>query len=87
MQQPQEPTSPTHNEDLIKYIHESWNKVSKEFEHFSQNGSETTKQGVVPVQYFDDQDTNPQLKDFEPFDLDGWWGKRLVQNIQRNEAS
>ncbi|XP_073998041.1 uncharacterized protein isoform X4 [Rhodnius prolixus] len=33
------------------------------------------------VAYHTETDPNPMLKDFVPFDLEAYWGKRLVQNI------
>ncbi|XP_021926717.1 MAPK regulated corepressor interacting protein 2-like isoform X2 [Zootermopsis nevadensis] len=67
-QRMQQETSPTQHDDLIRYICESWNTVSRELENFSQNGADTNK-------------------DFEPFDLEAWWGKRVVQNITRTQSS
>lgn len=74
------------HDDLIKFICDSWNKVSREFEHFNQNGSENSKGGPSVI-YYAEQDPNPLLKDFEPFDLEAWWGKRVVENIHNASHS
>ncbi|XP_023722353.1 MAPK regulated corepressor interacting protein 2-like [Cryptotermes secundus] len=85
-QRVQQEASPTQHDDLIRYICDSWNTVSRELENFSQNGADTSK-GGPSVLYYVEQEPNPQLKDFEPFDLEGWWGKRVVQNITRTQSS
>lgn len=77
---------PTQHDDLIKYICDSWNKVSRELENFSQNGADNSKGGPC-VLYYVEQDPNPQLKDFEPFDLEAWWGKRVVQKYKHSQSS
>ncbi|CAG9862273.1 unnamed protein product [Phyllotreta striolata] len=50
------------HDDLIKYISDSWSKIEMER---SANGAS----------YYE-EDTSTQLKDFRPFDLDGFWGRR-----------
>ncbi|GFG32681.1 hypothetical protein Cfor_04685 [Coptotermes formosanus] len=85
-QRAQQETSPTQHDDLIRYICESWNTVSRELENYSQNGADSSK-GGPSVLYYVEQEPNPQLKDFEPFDLEAWWGKRVVQNITRTQSS
>ncbi|EEB12580.1 conserved hypothetical protein [Pediculus humanus corporis] len=69
------PALPQHD-DIIKFIFESWNKVNREFSE--QNPT---------VTYYEEREPNPILKDFEPFDLEAWWGKRVVQNIQAASSS
>lgn len=82
----QQETSPTQHDDLIKYIYDSWNTVTRELENFSQNGADSSK-GGPSVLYYVEHEPNPQLKDFEPFDLEAWWGKRVVQNITTRTQS
>ncbi|CAK1550624.1 unnamed protein product [Leptosia nina] len=61
------------HDDLINYIYDSWNKVTRELER----GSEDAK-------YY--QELPPrQLANFRPFDLEEWWGRRLIQSINRNK--
>jgi len=59
------PILPQH-EELIKFIYDSWNKVSQEFQR-----------GSNQVTYHNEGEQNPALKDFVPFDLDAWHGNRL----------
>ncbi|XP_015178819.1 PREDICTED: protein FAM195A-like [Polistes dominula] len=74
--------------DLIKYIFDSWNSVSKELDMCNQPhlNSSSYRNGIT-VTYYQEHEPNPKLKDFEPFDLEAWWGKRVVQNITRNSSS
>ncbi|XP_071447370.1 MAPK regulated corepressor interacting protein 2-like [Hetaerina americana] len=79
----QENVSPQH-EELIKYIYESWNKVSREAD-IGQNGSNSSK-GMPSVSYYEPREPNPQLKDFKAFDLEAWWGQRVVQSITGTQS-
>lgn len=54
------------HDDLICYIYESWNKVSREFERGEQ------------VRYYHEPPRN--LANFTPFNLDHLWGRRVVLN-------
>ncbi|KAM3960713.1 uncharacterized protein ACR2FA_005149 [Aphomia sociella] len=62
------------HDDLINYIHESWTKVTREIDR----GSEDAR-------YYQDPVPPRQLANFRPFNLDEWWGRRLVQSINRNK--
>nr|XP_022902123.1 MAPK regulated corepressor interacting protein 2-like isoform X2 [Onthophagus taurus] len=62
------PTCAQH-EDLIRYIHDSWNQVSQELD----------KTAV----YYREQE-NHHLRNFEPFDLEAYWGRRVVQQSQNS---
>ncbi|XP_014248372.1 MAPK regulated corepressor interacting protein 2-like [Cimex lectularius] len=66
-------------EELIKFIWDSWNKVCQEYQKGNTQGSPT-------VAYHIESEPNPMLKDFVPFDLEAYWGKRLVQNISTHNA-
>jgi hypothetical protein len=66
----------TQHDDLIKYIFDSWNKVSQEVDR-------STGTSVI---FYQEQE-NQNLKDFEPFDLEGFWGRRMVQNFQQSHNS
>merc|ERR1712126_388181 len=48
-------------------------------EHLSPEQREMD-QGSGKVSVYQDT-TNPSLEQFEPFDLDAWWGKKLYQNL------
>nr|CAD7441774.1 unnamed protein product [Timema bartmani]CAD7460030.1 unnamed protein product [Timema tahoe] len=39
------------------------------------------------VLYYSENEPNPKMKDFRPFNLEAFWGKRLVQNITRTQPS
>ncbi|XP_022904098.1 mapk-regulated corepressor-interacting protein 1-like [Onthophagus taurus] len=66
--------TPQH-EELIFFINDSWNSVYSEI-NSSENVSLTGKQTC----YYK-EDPSPQLENFKPFDLEGWWGKRLFNYI------
>ncbi|XP_076069365.1 MAPK regulated corepressor interacting protein 2-like [Oratosquilla oratoria] len=76
----QEFISPQH-EELIKFFHESWGKVCKELEMGRQNGHDSRGNGVI---YYKDNGVHPALKNFEPFDLEAWWGNRFYQNVAQS---
>ncbi|XP_013140240.1 PREDICTED: CAR1 transcription factor [Papilio polytes] len=63
-----------HHDDLINYIYDSWNKVTRELER----GNEDAK-------YYQEVITPRQLANFRPFNLEEWWGRRVVQTINRNK--
>ncbi|KAK6634287.1 hypothetical protein RUM43_001920 [Polyplax serrata] len=71
------------HDDIIKFVFDSWSKVNREFseQNFSEAGHNPS------VTYYEEREPNPLLKDFEPFDLEAWWAKRLVQNIQAASSS
>lgn len=68
------PSNNNQHDDLINYIYESWNRVTRELER----GSEDAKyyQEVLPPR---------QLANFRPFNLEELWARRLLQNINRNK--
>ncbi|XP_053606779.1 uncharacterized protein LOC128673156 [Plodia interpunctella] len=61
-------------DDLINYIYESWNKVTREIER----GSEDAK-------YYQEVMAPRQLANFRPFNLEELWGRRFMQTINRNK--
>ncbi|RZB38974.1 FAM195 domain containing protein [Asbolus verrucosus] len=64
------------HDDLIKYICDSWNKVSQEVDRNT---------GTTVIYYQEQEHHN--LKDFEPFDLEGFCGRREMQNFQQPHNS
>lgn len=70
--------------DLIKYICDSWNSVSRELDTCN---TSSCRNGAATVTYYQEREPNPQLKDFQPFNMEIWWGKRVMQNITRNASS
>ncbi|XP_015437858.1 PREDICTED: protein FAM195A-like isoform X2 [Dufourea novaeangliae] len=75
--------------DLIKYIYDSWNTVSRELDlcHNQPHSNSSNYRNGATVTYYQEREPNPQLKDFEPFNLEAWWGQRVVQSITRNANS
>ncbi|XP_017887801.1 MAPK regulated corepressor interacting protein 2-like isoform X4 [Ceratina calcarata] len=75
--------------DLIKYIYDSWNTVSRELDmcHNQLHSNSSNSRNGASVTYYQEREPNPQLKDFEPFNLEAWWGQRVVQSITRNANS
>lgn len=61
------------HDDLIKYIYDSWVKVEMD-------------QRTNSVKYYQEDSPN-HLKDFQPFDLEAYWGRKLHQNIQHHRQS
>ncbi|XP_041986334.1 uncharacterized protein LOC121738388 [Aricia agestis] len=62
------------HDDLINYIFESWNKVTRELDR----GSEDAK-------YYQEVLAPHQLANFRPFNLEEYWGRRVVQSVSRNK--
>ncbi|XP_063984914.1 MAPK regulated corepressor interacting protein 2-like [Diachasmimorpha longicaudata] len=75
--------------DLIKYICDSWDSVSRELNmsHNQSHGDSRNYRNGASVTYYQEREPNPLLKDFEPFNLEAWWGRRVVQSITRNTNS
>lgn len=63
------------HEDLIRYIHDSWNKVSQELDRSNGNTA-----------YYNEQEPH-NLKNFKPFDLQAYWGRRVVQMQSQSQHS
>ncbi|CAD7086195.1 unnamed protein product [Hermetia illucens] len=65
-QQPRETI--TQHDELIRYIKEAWNQVT---EHGPHGG---------PV-FYRCENAPPHPPGFTPFDLDSYWGQRVIPNI------
>jgi len=65
--------SQTH-EDMINFVQSTWSQVMKEYE-------ESKSQGLGNVVLYAQNTPNKKLQDFKPFDLEEYWGKRLLQNM------
>lgn len=84
-------------EELIRYIHDSWNLLSDESENSTENQahacSERSTNGGTnhsninrkkkAIIYHNDP-PSPELHDFGAFDLESWWGRRLFNNITKS---
>ncbi|XP_053695556.1 putative uncharacterized protein DDB_G0291608 [Sabethes cyaneus] len=55
------------HDELIRYINEAWNSIMQD------------KSQTPPVFYKGVPE--PRLAGFTPFDLEAWWGRRLVHKI------
>ncbi|XP_058818093.1 putative uncharacterized protein DDB_G0268364 [Topomyia yanbarensis] len=55
------------HDELIRYINEAWNSITQD------------KSQTPPVFY--KSVPEPRLAGFTPFDLEAWWGRRLVHKI------
>ncbi|XP_065211925.1 uncharacterized protein LOC135839708 [Planococcus citri] len=73
------PRQSNENAEIISYVCESWNKVLKDLNRNS--GSYVP--GVQSVLYYKPAtESNNRLANFEPFDLESYWGNRVVQKCQ-----
>ncbi|KAL0871780.1 hypothetical protein ABMA27_004273 [Loxostege sticticalis] len=78
--------TPQH-EEIIRYISETWTQTaygeSEPTTPTSTIGSGSGSSSPAPPSnlYYQDDAPSPVLRDFKPFDLETWWGKRLFQNI------
>lgn len=70
-------------EELIRFIHDSWTSVCKEGEE-ENSGEKSNQSGTSKVVYYKCSEPNLDLKDFKPFDLESWWGKRLFNTITKS---
>ncbi|XP_014677183.1 PREDICTED: protein FAM195A-like isoform X2 [Priapulus caudatus] len=66
------------HEEMVRYISDAWNKVSKEYEAHRKAGRDLT------IVYYQEKVPNPQLNGFEPFDLESWWGNRILKDITQS---
>ncbi|XP_059475419.1 MAPK regulated corepressor interacting protein 2-like [Neocloeon triangulifer] len=73
----QEEITPQH-EELVNFVYDSWNTVFKEIEAETPDKNQNTKGNIA---FFESPDECQELQDFKPFDLEGWWGKRLFSKI------
>ncbi|XP_029669610.1 uncharacterized protein LOC115239296 isoform X2 [Formica exsecta] len=92
-----QPETQSQHNDLITYICDSWNSVSRELDmcHNQPHSNSANYRNGASVTYYQEREPNPHLKgcishlftDFEPFNLEAWWGQRVVQSITRNTNS
>jgi len=66
-------------QDLIKYVYERWQRVNRELKTTNLPPNQGSS-----VTYYQDASPNPALQDFEPFDLEGWWGRRLYHTLTQS---
>ncbi|KAH3863722.1 MAPK regulated corepressor interacting protein 2-like isoform X2 [Dreissena polymorpha] len=75
--------SPQH-EEFVKYLSDSWNRVSRELENrtgrdgaYHYNVLRHRQASSGPTLYRE-KNPNPKLNDFKAFDLDKFWGERFL---------
>lgn len=73
---PPEKPSYAQHDDLIKYIFDSWNRISQEVERSTNN----------TAVYYQEQE-NQNLKDFEPFDLEAYCNRHDPHKAQHANQS
>ncbi|XP_058806946.1 uncharacterized protein LOC131673175 [Phymastichus coffea] len=75
--------------DLIKYIHESWNSVTKELDDCQnqQHGNSSNNSSSGLVTYYREYEPSSRLKGFEPFNLETTRNLQGVHSIVRNSSS
>lgn len=73
------PVTPQHEEN-IKFISEEWQKVR---ESLKNNAANQTRHGCF--EYIEKEEF--VNKDFKPFDLEGYWGKKLLSGVFGNEEA
>ncbi|XP_072394821.1 mapk-regulated corepressor-interacting protein 1-like [Diabrotica undecimpunctata] len=73
--------TPQH-EEIINFIHESWNSVCAEFD---QENSELNEGESSTICYYEEEPCL-SLENFRPFDLESWWGKRLFAYVTNPET-
>ncbi|XP_054717673.1 MAPK regulated corepressor interacting protein 2-like [Uloborus diversus] len=71
---------PPQYEELIKYIQDTWTGIHKEYE----SSKQTSDNKVPKVVFYQDTNANTHLANFEPFDLESFWGERFLRNIQQS---
>ncbi|XP_076366694.1 MAPK regulated corepressor interacting protein 2-like [Tachypleus tridentatus] len=76
----QDTITPQH-EEITRYIYNTWKLVSREYDAAKQPGAEGIMHSVV---YYQDNCSSSQLPKFEPFDLELFWGQRVIQSITQS---
>jgi len=72
----QSPPLNQNHEEMLRFVHSSWNQVMQEYELAREQGSDK-------VVYYDRTVTNNNnvLSDFKPIDLEKWYVQRLLRNM------
>lgn len=70
---------PPQYDELIKYVNDTWTGINREYE-----STRHSSEKVPKIVYYQDTNSNTHLANFEPFDLESFWGERFLQNIQQS---
>lgn len=78
--------SPSHLE-IVNYFANAWATVQQELENQKadsarQNGHDD--RGTPRILVYEEKEPHPAFKDFKPFELEAWWGKRLYHKLTEN---
>ncbi|XP_044735637.1 MAPK regulated corepressor interacting protein 2 [Chrysoperla carnea] len=77
--------SPQHAE-IIRFINESWKNVHSQYEQYSpasSPGSNYSTNSTQSVIYYEEE-PRESIQNFQPFDLESWWSKRLYNKITKS---
>lgn len=70
---------PQHKE-LVKYIHETWKCVKREYERDGVTSATSCLKGSAAEKSAEPV-RRTLAKDFQPFDLEAFWGRRLFEKL------
>ncbi|XP_037074070.1 MAPK regulated corepressor interacting protein 2-like [Pollicipes pollicipes] len=70
------PTISPQHEEVVRYLAHTWRRVKEEYANADDSGG-----GDIESLYYDQVEVHPALQDFQPFDLEAWWGQRLYQQL------
>ncbi|NP_001279080.1 MAPK regulated corepressor interacting protein 2 [Callorhinchus milii] len=77
--EPREEEVPTQaHEENVRFVYEAWQQVEEEL-----GASEGPDSRHGTVQYVENT-PNPSLKGFVPIDLEEWWAKQFLANIENS---
>ncbi|XP_067881150.1 MAPK regulated corepressor interacting protein 2-like, partial [Heterodontus francisci] len=76
----EEAHTPAHEEN-VRFVYEAWQQVEEELGASQQPENGQCTHG--PVQYVE-KTPNQNLKNFVPIDLEEWWAKQFLANIQNS---
>ncbi|KAI1301752.1 hypothetical protein HDE_02649 [Halotydeus destructor] len=72
-------------EEMVKYINDTWTCVKQEYEMASVKGIDPNmSQCKVPKVCYYTNKSSSSMPNFEPFDLETFWGQRLFQNLTKS---
>ncbi|XP_048407699.1 MAPK regulated corepressor interacting protein 2 isoform X1 [Stegostoma tigrinum] len=74
----EEEHTPAHEEN-VQFVYEAWQQVEEQLGASQENG----QHAHGPVQYVE-KTPSQNLKNFVPIDLEEWWAKQFLANIQNS---
>ncbi|XP_067859720.1 MAPK regulated corepressor interacting protein 2 [Heptranchias perlo] len=76
----EEEHTPAHEEN-VRFVYEAWQQVEEELGASQRPENGQSVHG--PVEY-EEKTPNQNLKNFVPIDLEEWWAKQFLANIQNS---